>query len=74
MVRYNKVCVNDYDIREILHMIREWSGLTQEELARSVGRTRDSINNIENGRNKMSIDEFFYMCNKHHIIVILEKR
>jgi len=37
---------------------RKSSGLTQEKLALAVGLTRTSINNIENGRQKLLLDGF----------------
>ena len=74
MVRFNKVVANDFETHEIIRMMREWTDLNQEEFGKSIGRTRDSINNIEHGRNRMSLDEFMYLCRKHRIIVILEKR
>lgn len=74
MIKFNKVCVNDFETKEIFKMLREWTGLTQSEFAKTIGRTRDSVNNIENGRKSISVDEFFYICKKHHIILIVEKR
>lgn len=74
MLRFNRAIANEYETEEILKMVREWTDMNQNDFGRAFGRSRDSVNNFEHGRNKMTLDEFFYMCKKHHIIVILERR
>ena len=66
--------INDYSTEEIIKMVREWTELNQNDFGKSIGRSRDSINNFEHGRNNMTLDEFFYICRKHHIMVILERK
>lgn len=68
-----KLIANDYTPKLILKTIREWSELNQTEFGKTINRSRDSINNIENGRNRMYLNDFIEMCNKHNIKIILEK-
>lgn len=48
-----KIKANNYKAGEIIKIIREWTEMSQTEFAKSIKRSRDSINNIENGRNRI---------------------
>ncbi len=69
-----KIKANDYKANEVVKIIREWSELTQKEFGKTIHRSRDSINNIENGRNRMFFNDFIEMCKKHNIDIIIEKK
>ena len=60
-------------IKNIIKIIREWTELNQTEFGKTINRSRDSINNIENGRNRMYLNDFIEMCQKHDIKIIIEK-
>ena len=53
-----KFVANNYKSTEIIRIIREWSELNQTEFGKTINRSRDSINNIENGRNRMFLNDF----------------
>ena len=38
-----KIKANDYRANEIIKIIREWSGKTQEEFGKEINRTKNSI-------------------------------
>ncbi len=45
-----KIIANNYKNHEIFKILREWTGLTQEQLAKELGRKgRDGISKIETG-------------------------
>lgn len=69
-----KINANEYQSKDIIRIIREWSELNQTEFGKTLNRSRDSINNIENGRNRMFLNDFIDMCNKHNVKVILERK
>ena len=69
-----KIKANNYQAKEVVRIIREWTELTQKEFGKTISRTRDSINNIENGRNRMFLNDFIDMCKKHNIDIIIEKK
>lgn len=69
-----KINANEYQLKDIIRIIREWSELNQTEFGKTLNRSRDSINNIENGRNRMFLNDFIDMCNKHNVKVILERK
>ena len=68
-----KFIANKYKATEIIKIIREWTELNQTEFGKTINRSRDSINNIENGRNRMFLNDFLDMCNKHNIKITIEK-
>lgn len=68
-----KLIANDYEPTLLIKIIREWTQLNQTEFGKTLNRSRDSINNIENGRNRMFLNDFIEMCKIHNIKIILEK-
>ena len=60
-----KIIANEYETKEIMKIIREWTGLTQRDFGKSLNRSRDSINNIENGRNKVYFDTLMEIAKKY---------
>ena len=38
-----KIVANDYKANEIIKIIREWSGKTQEEFGKNINRTKNAI-------------------------------
>lgn len=69
-----KIIANNYEPNEIIKIIREWTELTQKDFAKSLNRSRDSINNIENGRNKYYFNLLMEIAKKHNIIITIEKK
>jgi len=68
-----KIKANDYKPNEVMKIIREWTELSQEEFAKSIGRSRNGINNIENKRNRIYLNDFMKICDKYGITITLEK-
>ena len=58
----------------VMKIIREWTTLSQQKFAKEVGRSRNSINNIENDRNRIFLNDFLDICDKFDIVVTLEKK
>ncbi len=68
-----KIIANDYEPNEVLKQIREWTGLSQKEFAKSLNRTRDSINNLENKRNKIYFNTLMEIAKIYNLKIIIEK-
>ena len=68
-----KIIANEYEAKDVVKFIREWTDLNQKDFGKTINRSRDSINNIENGRNRMYLNDFLNMCNTHNIKIIIEK-
>ena len=68
-----KIKANNYKAGEIMKIIREWTEMSQTEFAKSIKRSRDSINNIENGRNRIFLDTLLEIAKIHNITITIEK-
>lgn len=70
-----KLVANNYEPNEVFKIIREWTGLTQEELAKELGRkSRHGIKNIEVGQTRFYYETLFEICKKHNITITFEKK
>lgn len=69
-----KLNANKYEPNEIVRIVREWTNLSQENFAKEIGRSRNSINNIEHKRNRIYLNDFLKICNKFNINITLEKK
>lgn len=69
-----KIIANDYEAKDIMKIIREWTELSQKEFGKTINRSRDSINNIENGRNRIYFNTLLEIAKKHNIQIIIEKK
>lgn len=69
-----RIIANDYQAKDIVRIIREWTELNQKEFGITLNRSRDSINNIENGRNRMYLNDFIDMCKKHNVKITIERK
>lgn len=69
-----KINAIDYQAKDVIRIIREWTELNQKEFGVLLKRSRDSINNIENGRNRMYFNDFLDMCKNFNIKVTIEKK
>ena len=65
---------NDYQPKEIIKFIREWTKLTQSDFAKSIQRSKKTIEGYEYGTINISFAIFFKICKKHNIEVIIHKK
>ena len=68
-----KFIANDYEPKEIIKIIREWSDETQEQFAKHINRSKDTVQSYELGRAKISFDKFLELAKKQHIKITIEK-
>ena len=70
-----KIVVNNYENNEVFKIIREWTGMTQSELAKELGRkSRDGITKIETGQNDFYFSTLMKILKKHNMIMTIEKK
>lgn len=69
-----QIKVNDYEIRETIKIIREWSELSQKDFARLVNKSYGAIIKYENGQREASLSTFVDICRKNNIEIILKKK
>ncbi len=68
-----KIIANSYEAKEIIKIIREWSELTQPEFAKKIGKSKDTVQSYELGKNTMSLNNFLEIAKKENILITLEK-
>lgn len=68
-----KIKANDYKANDLIRILREWTELNQKDFGKTFNKTRDSINNYENGRNRIYLNDFLNMCNQNNIKITLER-
>ncbi len=70
-----KLNARKYEAKEIFKIIREWTGLTQEELSNELNhKGRSWAKGIESGRNRYYFDDLLNIAKKHDINIIFEKK
>ena len=65
---------NDYKPKEIVRFIREWTELTQSDFAKSIQKSKKTLQDYEYGRSNISLSVFLRMCRAHDIEVIIRKK
>ena len=69
-----KIKVSDYETKDILRIMREWTELTQKEFGESIGLGDMTIYFYEKGRRRCYLDTFFKMAKTHGITITIEKK
>jgi len=70
-----KIIANNYKENEVFKIIREWTELTQEELAKELGyKNYHSIKQIERGVNTYTFHKLMEIAKKHNLIITIEKK
>ena len=68
-----KLVANDYSIGESMKVIREWSGMTQEEFAKEFNTTKNTLSKRENDKRQIYFHTVLDYCNKTGVKIIFEK-
>lgn len=69
-----KVKLNDYDSGSFIRIIREWTGLTQKEFAKVLGRSERQIQVYELGTSNYNIKTLEKIAKEFDITIIAEKK
>lgn len=65
---------NDYEPKEVIRIIREWTGLTQEEFAKSINKKKRTIQDYEAGKCRYYTETLKQICKIHNIEIIINKK
>ena len=68
-----KIIANNYQANEIIKIIREWSEKTQYQFAEEIGKSKDTVQSYELGRNKMTLNTLLEIAKKENLIINIEK-
>lgn len=44
-----KINFRDYEINEVIHIIREWTNLSQKDFAKKIGKSERTVQDYERG-------------------------
>lgn len=69
-----RVKLNDYEPRYFIKFIREWSGLTQKEFGKVLGKSERTIQAYELGKTNYDINILKKICKEFNISIIAEKK
>lgn len=65
---------SDYKTKDIAKIIREWTELTQKDFAKSLNKSKRTIESWEYGTTNMSLKTFLEIAKKYDIEVIIRKK
>ena len=69
-----KLSSKDYEPKEIFKIIREWTGLTQEQFGKLLNKKgRSWARNIEYGSARFYFNDLYKICNEYNIVISFEK-
>lgn len=69
-----KVNLKDYDSGSFIKIIREWTGLTQKEFGKELGKSLRTIQDYEAGTTNYNIRTLEKISKKFNISIIAEKK
>ena len=69
-----KVKLKDYKHDSFIKIIREWSGLTQEEFGKAIGKSARQIQNYESGARNYDIRVLEKISEEFDIDIYAEKK
>lgn len=69
-----KVNLKDYGRGAFLRIIREWTGLTQKDFGKEIGRSERTIQDYEAGITNYNIKTLEKIIEKFNISIIAEKK
>lgn len=69
-----KFNLNDYEAKDVMHILREWSELDRKEFGHSIGKKPRTIKSYENGTRDYTVQLLKDIAKQYDIDVIFEKR
>ena len=69
-----KIKANDYEPKDIIKIIREWSELTQPKFGKTINRSERAIQDYESGRRCYNFKTFLEIAKQHHLTITIEKK
>jgi transcriptional regulator with XRE-family HTH domain len=69
-----KLNFNNYETKDVIRIIREWTGLTQKEFGKSIGKSERTIQDYESGRRRYYTETLKRICKVHNVEVTIEKK
>lgn len=68
-----KLVANKYKPNELLRIIRDYTGLSQNDFGKKIHRSERSVRALELGENHITVQTLFDIANTFGIKIIIEK-
>lgn len=68
-----KIKANDYNEKDVMKILREWSGMKQEEFGKSIGLSGMTIQGYERGIRRYTFETLMRLSKKHGFTITIEK-
>jgi len=68
-----KIVANDYEEKDIMKIIRQWTELTQKEFGKSINLSKMTIQSYEIGQRRFSFETLLRIAHKHNLKITIEK-
>ncbi|MDR1754455.1 MAG: helix-turn-helix domain-containing protein, partial [Eubacterium sp.] len=69
-----KLNLNDYEPKEIIRIIREWTELTQKEFGKTINKKERTIQDYESGQIRYSAETLMQIAKIHNVTITIEKK
>ena len=69
-----KLNLCDYEPKDVIRIIREWTGLTQKEFGKSINKAERTIQDYESGRSRYYIDTLYMIAKVHNVEIFISKK
>ena len=69
-----RIIANDYEPKEIMKIIREWTEMTQEGFGKSLHRSKSGIQAFELGERNYTMATLLEIAKTHGLTITIEKK
>lgn len=69
-----RIVANNYEAKDIIKIIREWTELTQKDFGKSINRSQRGIQDYEAGRRSYTINTLLEIAKTHNLTITIEKK
>lgn len=68
-----KVRLNDYEAKDIIRILRQWTELDRAEFGKSLKKSANTIKNYEIGKSNYTVQLLKELARKYSLIITIEK-
>lgn len=69
-----KINATDYRANEVIKIVREWTGLSQEEFGKNINRTKNAIQFYEYGQRNYDFELLQKICKLYNLEIIIKTK
>ena len=69
-----KLVANKYNEKDVMKIMREWTGLNQAKFGENIGLSKMTIQSYERGVRRFTFETLMKIANKYGYTVIIQKK